>query len=218
MLPLDDYGVLILDCDGVIFNSNSLKVKAMEMALLNQDVGDNKLQSCLYYFKNNFGKSRFHHIEYFVDKLIKLNGSQKQEVAKRLLHDYSEKCQSLYLEAEMTPGLIQVLKEFEGAIYVASGSEHTELNHVFEHRKIADYFIGIFGSPTFKNDIVKNIILDTKNENVLMIGDAESDFEASNSNNIDFVAYLPYSNVREKMLCLANEFKFPTIEHWSELC
>jgi phosphoglycolate phosphatase-like HAD superfamily hydrolase len=118
----------------------------------------------------------------------------------------------------MTPGLIQVLKDFEGAIYVASGSEHTELNHVFEFRIIAEYFIGIFGSPTLKSNIVKNIILSTKNENVLMIGDSESDFEASNSNNIDFVAYIPYSNVREKMLSLANAFKFQTIEHWSELC
>jgi beta-phosphoglucomutase-like phosphatase (HAD superfamily) len=78
MLPLNDYGVLILDCDGVIFNSNSLKIKAMEMALLKQGIGDSQLQNCLYYFKNNFGKSRFHHIEYFVDKFIKLNGIQKQ--------------------------------------------------------------------------------------------------------------------------------------------
>ena len=51
MLQLNKYGVLILDCDGVIFNSNNLKIKAMEIALCKESIGNQQLVDCIDFFK-----------------------------------------------------------------------------------------------------------------------------------------------------------------------
>jgi hypothetical protein len=50
-----------------------------------------------------------------------------------------------------------------------------------------------------------------------MFGDAVSDFEAAQLNNIDFVAYVPFSNVKDKMTALCKEANTVVIQSWEEL-
>ena len=66
MHQLSKYDVYIFDCDGVIFNSNQLKIKAMKNSLEANFSDSHLIKQCLNYFQLNFGKSRFHHIEHFL--------------------------------------------------------------------------------------------------------------------------------------------------------
>jgi phosphoglycolate phosphatase-like HAD superfamily hydrolase len=216
MLPLSKFDVFIFDCDGVIFDSNRLKIDAMENALNDHGFKKEEVHSCIEYFSNNFGLSRYHHVNHFVDSILSIEFSEKERVVSEVLSSFGEQCQQLYLEAELTPGVLAFVQQLPGDKYIASGSAQEELRDVFERRGISHLFKGIYGSPTKKADLVQNILAMSSGEAV-MFGDALSDLEASKKNNIDFVGYLPFSNVKESLSKVAKDNGYLTIEQWDEL-
>lgn len=214
MHPIYNYDVYIFDCDGVILDSNALKIHAMREALSALPFSEESISECVNYFSKNFGKSRFHHIEYFLEYILDVEESNKISIEKKILADFSEQCKKLYLTAELTPNFLTFIKSLPGRKYVASGSEESELRDVFKIRGLDQYFIEVYGSPTKKSELVKNIKKMGPNLNIVMIGDAVSDFEASKINHIDFYCYIPYSNVIEKMQELSNDNGFVVLDFW----
>lgn len=215
---LDSYSVIIFDCDGVILNSNELKISAMQSALEKLNLSDFVIKECVEYFKTNFGKSRFHHVRYFVDNICDFSSKEQEDAYSFILQEYSSQCYQLYLNSELTDGFEQFVKALSQTLYVASGSLESELREVFKHKRLNKYFKEIYGSPISKSDLVRNIKSMHPNEHITMIGDATSDFEAAQMSCIDFIGYLPHSNVKQKLseLTLGTDSKL--IEHWSELC
>ncbi len=217
MLQYSDYEVFIFDCDGVILDSNELKIEAMKVALQQFINDENKIADCIDYFKNNFGTSRFNHIKHFVDVIFNLPDAEKKCAYDDILENYAEQCKALYLDAQLTPGIIDFIKNLNGPIYIASGSEQGELREVFKRRNLDIYFTGIYGSPTPKVDLVSNIIKRNKVSKAVMFGDALSDMKSAVNNTIDFVAYLPYSNVKEELQRESVLRGFPIINSWEDL-
>jgi phosphoglycolate phosphatase-like HAD superfamily hydrolase len=218
MHQLNNYDVIIFDCDGVILDSNKLKISAMYQALSGLSSDQSAVDKSVSYFKNNFGKSRFHHIDVFAKEIFKLNDSDSMVFKEEALNAYSGHCKSLYLRSDLTPGILSLFNYLSGKnLYVASGSEQQELNDVFKRRKLDHYFVEILGSPTPKVENIKSIINSNKSARHLMIGDAVSDHESAKNNDIDFVFYAPYSNVKSKMLELSKVHGFPVIHDFSEV-
>lgn len=217
MLHLNKYDVCIFDCDGVIFNSNHLKISAMDEVLSAHFSSGEKKKDCLNYFKNNFGKSRFHHIDFFLKNFFKVESSERIPLKKRILNDFSVKCYELYLKAQLTPNILELLKKSKAKKFVASGSEQSELKLIFESRKLSDYFKSIYGSPTPKEIIIKNILDKELTKNAVMIGDSHSDMYAAEQNDIDFIFYSPFSNVKEEMIKQCMDRKHLTIADHLEL-
>jgi phosphoglycolate phosphatase-like HAD superfamily hydrolase len=217
MRPIASYHIYIFDCDGVILDSNQLKIDAMEKALLSIVTDIEKVSLCVDYFRNNFGKSRFHHVDVFVEDILNLAGNEKLSIKEFILQGYSSQCKALYLSAKLTPGFIGFISSLQGKKYIASGSEQQELREVFKARNLAAYFDDIFGSPAKKSDLVANILESDKQRNAIMFGDAISDLEAANNSEIDFIGYLPFSNVSSKLEALSIEHGHQTINKWSEI-
>ena len=137
MLKLSNYDIYIFDCDGVILDSNQLKIDAMKNALSIQFSDKQVIDKCTSYFRNNFGKSRFHHVDIFVNELLPIDETQKESVRETILTNYSSQCKSLYLKADITPGFIPFIESLSGSKYVASGSEQQELRDVFNQRGLS---------------------------------------------------------------------------------
>lgn len=214
MPSLSEYDVYIFDCDGVILDSNQLKIDAMRSALMSILSDNKKIDICVEYFRNNFGKSRFHHVEFFVNNYLDTVEEMKEHLKKNILDAYSSQCKALYLLAEVTPGFINFIESLQGHKYVASGSEQNELREVFQERGLDIYFKGIFGSPVRKSQLIAEIIASEKCGKVVMFGDAISDLEAATENEIDFIGYLAYSNVRDAMAMRCQKSGFRVIESW----
>ncbi|RTR35969.1 HAD family hydrolase [Shewanella canadensis] len=216
MHQIFNYNLYIFDCDGVILDSNALKVQAMKEALEALSFKSELVTECVTYFANNFGKSRFHHVTHFVNEILELRSEQKAEIEAKILSDFSNQCKELYLTASLTPGFLNLIQTLPGKKFVASGSEQSELRAVFKTRGLDKYFVDVFGSPTLKTQLLSNILQSQPDARALMIGDAVSDFDASQENNIDFICYVPYSNVPMRMQLLSKEHQFEVIEHWPQ--
>lgn len=197
---LSKYEVYIFDCDGVILDSNQLKIEAMKSALEAHFSDQKIIEECVDYFRHNFGKSRFHHVSHFLSNILDIEEKEKIDFERSILSDFSKQCRALYLLAELTPGFLAFIEQCNGKRYVASGSEQSELRDVFIQRGLDVHFDGIFGSPKPKVEIIKQILAEEQNVNAVMFGDAESDMLSARQNNIDFVFYSPYSNVKKSMI------------------
>ncbi|WP_104025087.1 HAD family hydrolase [Vibrio hyugaensis] len=204
------YETIIFDCDGVILDSNNLKIEAMRNALHSAHVPDIEAERCCEYFKANFGKSRFYHVRYFIDHLI---ADRYDGLYESVLNYYSRQCEELYLTAEITPNFLSAITDCTARLYVASGSAQDELRKVFQQRNLDQYFDLILGSPTTKSDNVATILAQSKGK-ALMIGDAVSDYLAAENNSIDFLGYLPFSNVKEELEHLSKNNGFPILRSW----
>ncbi len=217
MHPIYNYNLYIFDCDGVILDSNQLKIDAMERALQSLSFDEYKVSQCVTYFSKNFGKSRFHHVEYFIESFLSLKESQIERVKESILKSFSEECKKLYKKAEITPYFIEFITSLKGRKFVASGSEQAELREVFKMRGLDKYFVDVFGSPTKKNDLVAKILINEIEAKAVMIGDAMSDLQAAKSNGIDFVAYIPFSNVKEALIECCNNSDYTVLESWKNI-
>ncbi|GAC10548.1 HAD family hydrolase [Paraglaciecola chathamensis] len=211
MTLINEFDIYIFDCDGVILDSNDFKIDAMKKSLISQNFSSQLTESCVDYFKNNFGKSRFHHIAHFVDTILNVGNDDRDSIYQEILSKYSYLCSELYVQCKLVPGFIELVKRIPGQKFVASGSEQNELRSVLEKHGLASYFVNVYGSPSTKVNIVKKILSNNPDAKVLMVGDSVSDFEAAFENGIDFLAFLAYSNVEDKMKKLALKYRFPII-------
>lgn len=214
MHQIYSYDLYIFDCDGVILNSNQLKIDAMEKALKDLSIPLNEIEECVNYFASNFGKSRFHHVKHFINDILRIDVGEKAVVERDILALFSSQCTALYLKAELTPNFLQFINTLDGDKYVASGSEQAELRDVFNQRGLSQYFKEIYGSPIKKHILLEHILQKNRYDKALMIGDAISDFEASHINDISFLCYIPYSNVKDEMKKLAAIHQFSVIDTW----
>jgi phosphoglycolate phosphatase-like HAD superfamily hydrolase len=217
MRPISDFDIYIFDCDGVVLDSNQLKIDAMAMVLSELFTNKSEIDDCINYFKHNFGKSRFHHVDIFLSKYLNVLDQDAVHYRKSILSSYSSMCKQLYLEAEVTPGFLEFVGKLNGKKFIASGSEQEELRYVFKQRGLNNLFDGIYGSPTAKSENINTIIKEEHNSNAIMFGDALSDLNAAIDNSIDFIAYLPFSNVAQKLKLLSIEQGFSFHNSWSEI-
>jgi phosphoglycolate phosphatase-like HAD superfamily hydrolase len=206
MHHLFEYDLYIFDCDGVILDSNALKIQAMERALTGYS--ESEISSSLDYFAKNFGKSRYHHVEFFLRNVIKVSESDFSDRYSQVLNLYARACEKLYLSAAICDGFIEFISSLRVPCYVASGSDQDELRQVFAKRKLSKYFIDILGSPEKKANNVRKILSESKGK-ALMIGDSLSDLEAARECEIDFLFVSKYSaspeTVRSTSLFSENE-------------
>lgn len=217
MRQFKDYDVIIFDCDGVILDANTLKINAMRSALSKLSITEEEINNCTTFFAENFGKSRFYHVDYFVNNLLKIESSLIEQFKEDLLSLYSQQCKRLYLRAESTPFINDVLSQSSAIKYVASGSEQQELREVFQQRDLAQYFTEILGSPEKKVNHVTRILAKHSSLTAVMIGDAVSDLEAAKDNNIDFIFYSPFSNVEDKMRVLCAKYNYQILNSFEEV-
>jgi len=214
MRQLSKYKNYIFDCDGVLLDSNCLKIEAMKKSLEKAGIKDSNVKSCIEYFSSNFGKSRYHHVNYFFQYIIE-EVPQSELLQKKILGNYENSCDILYLKAKKTAHIDDALKKLDGRKYVASGSEETQLKKALSKKFPSKMFSGIFGSPMPKLEIVSNILENSTNNDFVLIGDSLADLDVAIELKIDFVGYTPYSNTPQLLMEKCMHHGFPTLNTWN---
>jgi len=181
--------ILIFDCDGVLLDSNSLKIDAFESVALqySRDVADKFIE----YVRENFGKSRYHFFDYLLRNLV---NRYSEELYHKHLDDYAIACFDGYLKCSMVEGVESLIRSRKYKCYVASGSDEHELQRVFQERSLSSFFESVYGSPRAKKKIIEEIVKMNNETTFVMFGDSYNDLDACKGlENITFVYVSKYS-------------------------
>lgn len=185
MKTVSSYKSFLLDCDGVILNSNFIKTEAY-FSLANE-FGRKSAEQFVTFHRENGGVSRFAKLRKLLDEHL------GEEANDKLLAQYVEKFGTLVKEKLMicneTPGLRQFLQKVRqiADVYVVSASPETELKEVFYRRELDRLFDGIYGSPRTKQEIVADLMKQGINQDILYVGDSRLDYEVAKKNGLDFI-------------------------------
>lgn len=210
----DSYDALIFDCDGVILDSNPLKIRVMEKALEQLLDSKEQIEKCSNYFASNFGLSRFHHADKFFDEIVASSQENKAKRKTELLNLYSFGCELLYSTAKITPFFTEFINSLKVQCFVASGSEQSNLRKTLELKGLSQNFLEILGSPTSKVDNV-NLIKKKYNFNrAVLIGDSVQDYISAKKAEIDFIAYTPFSADKDALFDCCEKHSLHKIDSW----
>ena len=181
---------ILWDFDGVILDSMPIRDYGFRKIFEKYPV--ELVEEFISYHRINGGLSRFHKIKYFYNHLL------NKEISEKQIQDYAEQF-TIIMKEQLTNKkyLIKDSVDFIKSnhknynFHVVSGSEHHELNYLCEKLDLAEYFLSINGSPTPKNDLVKNLLEKEQytKEDTILIGDSINDYEAANVNGIGFYGF-----------------------------
>lgn len=174
----------VFDCDGVLLETVRPKTEAF-LQLFEEH--PQHLPDLEAYQRRQGGLSRFHIFEWFYrQKLgIRLEPARAQELSRR----YSELVRRRVAEAGLVPGCFETLQRLSGQpLFVASGAPQEELERALESHGLSRFFESIWGSPHLKAEVLRGVA--ARFREVVMIGDAWSDYEAAQAAGVDFVGRL----------------------------
>lgn len=178
---------VVFDFDGVILESGHIKTESFVALLAEQPA----LQPAfLAYHLQHLGISRYVKFRYMVEELLArpytpADETELEAAFERLVLDKILVCPFVAGAKETLRALRNKLPTF-----VASGTPHEELKMIVEKRGLAPYFNEVWGTPQSKPTILQHILQrhGWQANEVLMIGDGLSDYEAATAVGCRFLA------------------------------
>lgn len=214
MIEQFPYTSVVLDCDGVVFDSNGLKLKAFQKTLAAFPQAD--VEQAVFYMKENFGKGRRDLFTYFISNYTNLDS---EKVLPELMKSYGLECEKLYQTASFTQGFHAFSQEVSkrAQLFIASGNAEDELQRAFQKRQIGHLFQGIYGSPRKKTELLLELVKKYPKENFVMIGDAYADLCAAENAGMPFIYVGKYSTDHERMKRLGQSRGYRMVQDLGEL-
>jgi phosphoglycolate phosphatase-like HAD superfamily hydrolase len=181
---------IIFDFDGVILDSMPIRSDGFRKIFTKYE--HSLVEELITYHNLNGGLSRFIKIRYFYKEL--LNKDIIEDKVNEYASEYSDYMRKHLLSPELIINeTLDFIKENHKDINmtVASGSEQKELRHINKSLELDKYFKLILGSPTPKNENVRDTIeeLSFKKDETILIGDSINDYDAAKINGIRFFGY-----------------------------
>jgi phosphoglycolate phosphatase-like HAD superfamily hydrolase len=187
MRPLSQFQCAVFDCDGVIFDSNTIKTNAFRTALKGES--EELIEAFIAYHQSHGGISRYEKFVHFYRQMKHDPGYVHK--SKSAIARYAQICREELLTCDLIPGAEFILSYFNKnnvACYVVSGGDQQELVHVFTHRNLSCFFRGVFGSPATKEEHMQYL----SDQGLLIrpgvyFGDTYSDYVAARKYMMEFI-------------------------------
>ncbi len=184
---LTQYETLLWDFDGVILESMHIRDKGFIEVL--KSYPTNQVNELITYHRKNGGLSRYVKFRYFFEQI------RNESISEEGVNDLAEKFSVIMRELLTDPAnLIMDSVDFirenhkKFSMHIVSGSDQQELRFLCKELGLDSYFLSIHGSPTPKTQLVEALVNNSLSSYAL-IGDSMNDFEAAESNKIDFYGY-----------------------------
>ena len=181
---------ILFDFDGVIIDS--MDVRDYGFRQIVQGYDEALVAEFIKYHRYNAGLSRYVKIRYFYEEML------GKEITEEEVNALAAKFSTIMKEKLVTPKVMitetvnYIKSTYQDVdLHIVSGSDEKELNFLCETLGLSHFFKTIEGSPTHKNDLVKNIMAKYPyiTDNTILIGDSINDYDAAMVNNINFYGY-----------------------------
>lgn len=207
MRPLfKDYKIIIFDSDGVILNSNDIKLRAF-MSLASSVGSPEDADIIASIITKSKALTRYEIISIIQNLSTQKNSTSKSSYVK-LLNSFSKIAYSSLVNCELDSGIYLLKHQFPSSQwFVLTAGDQKETERLYRERKIIDLFSGgIYGAPTSKHTNLESILAAsncTNRDHVLMFGDSYSDAELAYASGIDFALIKHWSHCsKAEKFCL----------------
>ena len=140
------------------------------------------------YHLENGGVSRFDKVKYFYSHFLSetISKTKLNEICAR----FGEIVLQGVIDSPWVPGAEEYLRSnpYNQKFIIVTGTPQKEIEYIVEKLDLMDVFVSIHGTPSEKQEIVKKYIEQNSsgNDDLLLIGDSRTDYEAAILNNISF--------------------------------
>ncbi|HLT34649.1 MAG TPA: HAD family hydrolase [Enhygromyxa sp.] len=181
------YSCAIFDCDGVILDSNPVKIAAFRAALVDED--PRLVEALIAEHRRTGGVSRYAKLARFYRELRPV--ADPAAAIALALERFAEAARAGLRSCPEIPGARELLTAYAGRnvpIHVVSGGDQDEVREALAARGLDTLISGIHGSPTPKREHLERL----RSEGELLpggvfFGDAELDMQLAESFGLDFV-------------------------------
>ncbi len=187
MKRIDSLRAIVFDFDGVILESANIKTEAfLELYAAYPE----KLSAIRDYHITNAGISRYVKFENIQKNILGLPYTEEDK--KRVSAEFERLTRERIFRCAQVPGAEALLQGLRGKTLriVGSGTPQAELELIVATRKMGDWFEELWGTPRLKADILRDVMARHKlsPQQVLMVGDGMSDYEAARETGTRFLA------------------------------
>ena len=185
---------LIFDYDGVIAESNKIKLSAFKELFKNEK--KEHIQELINFHINHEGISRIKKIEHFYNKVLKKEISH-EDLELKSTH-FSSLVMKKVIECKKVKGVRKFLNNNSEKYkyFISTGTPTEEIKIILKETKMYDFFQEIYGSPETKVQHISSIIQKYKfnQDNLLFLGDSNTDLLAAKKCKIKFILRSHKSN------------------------
>lgn len=180
--------LLLLDCDGVIFDTNRAKSNAFRAAL--SGYPSHVVEAFMEHHVSHGGVSRYAKVERLFRELYVVPEAERDARTHEVLESYGRASRQAYLDTGPRREAFELIRLVGSPpTYVVSGSDQAELREVFELLGISKRFTDVLGSPTPKLELVHRVLARESVEagDCLYVGDGRADVDVALELDIPFI-------------------------------
>jgi phosphoglycolate phosphatase-like HAD superfamily hydrolase len=178
---------IAFDFDGVL--AESVDVKTCAYVSLFEKYGQNIISQVVDYHMRNGGVSRFVKLRTIYDKIL------KKPLSEDKFKSLSEQFSSIVVDEVVAAPWVSGAKDFlirnqsRYIFFVISGTPEDELKGIVHRRKMDHFFDSVRGAPKDKVSLLKEVMIEyhLKPEEILFVGDAETDWCAARETGVPFI-------------------------------
>ena len=196
-LNLSDYSIILLDFDGVILESVSVKTETFRKLFADKT---EFVDDIVNFHIQNGGMSRFDKFRYIYSEI--LHEELTEELFKSLCDDFAKYVYEGVINSPFVKGadkFIDRCYKEKIPLYLVSATPEEEIIRITKEIGIFDKFNHVYGSPMTKADCIMQILQENKltkdPKKALFFGDAINDYKAANKTGISFAGRVPEGNV-----------------------
>ena len=214
-MNIHNYDIFIFDSDGVILNSNKIKIDAF------CEIGELLLKvdcktSINKFISNNSKSSREDILSFLIKEYEKisyynLKDDDKDSLLKKLLNNYDFLTKSKLLNCERSYHLSKLRYFCRNIpwILLTLGDEKST-KYIYDKRNLTQFFdLGIFGGPIDKHNNIKIIKekINLNDKRIVFFGDTINDAKLAKINNFEFIFLSDWSYCPEvREFCRQNNY------------
>lgn len=181
-----DAPLIFWDFDGVI--KDSLEVKALAFEKLFLPFGNEISLRIRQHHECNWGISRYEKIPLYLSWVGEV---VSQERVEEYCEAFSRLVFQEVIDSPWVPGVVEYIEQNYGRQYfvLVTATPQQEIESILDKLKLREYFREVYGSPIDKKDALNMVLyrLRYDSSKALMIGDAEVDLKAAQTNSVPFL-------------------------------
>lgn len=194
-----DLEVHIFDCDGVLLDSNALKISSLRRSLESVGCHPALVDWAEQDFRRSFGRTRRAHFERFLEQAWSDGYELSKAQMEMAIVEYSKQVERLYKDCDViveTANYMSGLSD-SSQIFVVSASDQAELRDVLPEKFPCIAPDRIFGGPASKKQNIATVLDLHPYGERYFYGDSVQDAVAAASQQVQFMGLTKFSADKE---------------------